>query len=77
MKKSIAILSIVVILSFQTSMKDHECSLPKTGSFSATSLLPEHIPALSFACFKMDGAESPPWKDPWQWFKIFRKFWEF
>lgn len=72
MKKSIAILSAVVILSLATSMKDHECSLPTTGNFVATRLLHDPVPVVSFSCFKAEEGQNPPWKDPWQWFQIFR-----
>lgn len=77
MKKSIAILSVVVMLSSNLGMKNYEYRFPKSGNAALTSLLPEQIPLISFACFKVDGGENPPWKDPWQWFQIFRELWSF
>lgn len=76
MKKSIAILSVVVLLVFQKSCREYAREFSKEFSVTNNSVA-EQIPVVSAAIFKADGGETPPWKDPWQWIQLFRNLWQF
>lgn len=76
MKKSIAILSVVLLMVLP-NQKENERPIQK-GEITAgvaKVLLDQH----PVACFsrKMSEGENPPWKDPWQWRGLFRSVWKF
>ncbi len=76
MKKSISILSVVVLLVLQMNCREYAQEFPEEVSV-INNFVAEQIPVVSTASFKADGGETPPWKDSWQWIQIFRRLWQF
>ena len=79
MKKSIAIFSVTIILSFQDGQNMHEYASLKTelGQEVATNGIWEKPSGEIFHYLITAEEENVPWKDPWQWRDLFRRMWKF
>lgn len=77
MKKSIAILSVVIILSFQDGKNEHEYTNLKTELAKEVANKWEKPSGEIFHYLITAEEENVPWKDPWQWRDFFHQLWKF
>lgn len=77
MKKSIAILGVLIILAFrQCNYEKIQTSLKTELAQNAAGAIVEKPSEAVFRYLKASG-ENVPWKDPWQWRDLLRRMWKF
>lgn len=76
MKKSIAILSVVLLLTFKNCQNENQKDIMET----TVSLITNRVVAKSSISIvnhlQIVEEQDPPWKDPWQWFNVIRELYE-
>lgn len=77
MKKSIAILGVLIMLVFrQCNYEKIQTSLkPELAQNTADAIVEKPSEAV-FRYLKASEEENVPWKDPWQWRDLFRRMWK-
>lgn len=75
MKKSITVLSILVMLAFQQCRHENISAPPKTENEKMSITGNYSVTVLQVLATAED--KDPPWKDPWQWRDTIRRLWKF
>ncbi len=78
MKKSIAILGFFLMVLSHSCFQNVQNirTEQKAVSMEVNTITSERFSA-ALPQFNLEEKGDPPRKDPWQWFQIFRRFWEF
>ncbi|RZJ78451.1 MAG: hypothetical protein EOO20_27835 [Chryseobacterium sp.] len=75
MKKSITVLSMLMMLAFQQCRHENIPASPKTENVQRS--IADNYSGKVLRLLKTVEDQDPPRKDPWQWRDIIRRVWKF